>query len=87
MEMPSQEEQIIAEEYVLERPLNRPSTDAKVAVKSVITYFLLSFVAGISLLYLFSWLGILHYFQTRLLLLEGSILFFSIFYLLLHSIF
>lgn len=58
MEMPSQEEQIIAEEYVLERPLNRPSTDAKVAVKSVITYFLLSFVAGISLLYLFSWLGI-----------------------------
>lgn len=38
MEMPSQEEQIIAEEYVLERPLDRPDTDIKIAIKSVIVY-------------------------------------------------
>ena len=58
MEMPSQEEQIIAEEYVLERPLDRPDTDAKKAVKSVVIYMLSSLAIGISMLYLFSWLGI-----------------------------
>lgn len=58
MEMPSQEEQIIAEEYVLERPLDRPDTDIKKAVKSVVVYLLSSLVMGFSMLYLFSWLGI-----------------------------
>lgn len=88
MEMPSQEEQIIAEEYVLERPLNRPSTDAKVAVKSVITYFLLSFVAGISLLYLFSWLGIFALLPDKITAFRGqhtilfNILFVTSFYIL-----
>lgn len=86
--MPSQEEQIIAEEYVLERPLNRPSTDAKVAVKSVITYFLLSFVAGISLLYLFSWLGIFALLPDKITAFRGqhtilfNILFVTSFYIL-----
>lgn len=65
MEMPSQEEQIIAEEYVLERPLYRPSTDAKAAIKCVIAYFLLSFAAGVSLLYLFSRLGIFAFFSAK----------------------
>lgn len=88
MEMPSQEEHIIAEEYVLERPLNRPSTDAKVAVKSVITYFLLSFVAGISLLYLFSWLGIFALLPDKITAFRGqhtilfNILFVTSFYIL-----
>lgn len=58
MEMPSQEEQIIAEEYVLDRPLARPDTDAKKAVKSVVIYLLLSLTIGFSMLNLFSWLGI-----------------------------
>ena len=58
MEMPSQEEQIIAEEYVLERPLDRPDTDIKKAVKSVVVYLLSSLAMGFSMLYLFSWLGI-----------------------------
>lgn len=58
MEMPSQEEQLIAEEYVLERPLDRPDTDAKKAIKCVVIYLLSSLALGISMLYLFSWLGI-----------------------------
>lgn len=88
MEMPSQEEQIIAEEYVLERPLDRPSIDAKVAAKCVITYFLLSFAAGISLLYLFSWLGIFSLFPDKIAAFRGqhtilfNILFVTSFYIL-----
>lgn len=88
MKMPSQEEQISAEEYVLERPLDRPSTDAKVAAKSVITYFLLSFVAGISLLYLFSWLGIFALLPDKIAAFRGqhtilfNILFVTSFYIL-----
>ncbi len=58
MEMPSQEEQNIAEEYVLERPLERPDTDAKKAIKCVAVYFLSSIAIGVSMLYLFSWLGV-----------------------------
>ena len=58
MEMPSQEEQLIAEEYVLERPLDRPDTDAKKAIQCVVIYLLSSLAIGISMLYLFSWLGI-----------------------------
>lgn len=58
MKIPSQEEQTIAEKYVLERPLNRPDTDAKTAVKSIAIYLLVSFIVGFSLLYLFSRLGI-----------------------------
>lgn len=58
MKIPSQEEQTIAEKHVLERPLNRPDTDAKTAVKSIAIYLLVSFIVGFSLLYLFSRLGI-----------------------------
>lgn len=58
MKIPSQEEQTIAEKYVLERSLNRPDTDAKTAVKSIAIYLLASFIVGFSLLYLFSRLGI-----------------------------
>lgn len=57
MEMPSQEEQIIAEEYVLERPLERPDTDIRKAVKSVMIYLLSSLTIGSLMLYLFSRLG------------------------------
>lgn len=66
MEMPSQEEQIIAEEYVLERPLDRPDTDIKKAVKSVIVYLLSSLTIGFSMLYLFSRLGIFALFPDSL---------------------
>lgn len=58
MEMPSQEEQIIAEKYVLERPLDRPDTNIKKAVKSVVIYLLSSLIIGFSMLCLFSGLGI-----------------------------
>ena len=78
MEMPSQEEQIIAEEYVLERPLDRPDTDIKKAVKSVVVYLLSSLLMGFSMLYLFSWLGIFALFGQDCCFLEGSTLFFSI---------
>ncbi len=58
MEMPSREEQIIAEKYVLERSLDRPDTDAKKAIKSVVVYLLSSSAIGISMFYLFSRLGV-----------------------------
>lgn len=66
MEMPSQEEQMIAEKYVLERPLTRPDTDVKKAIKSVVAYLLSSLAIGSSMLYLFSWLGIFSLFPNAL---------------------
>jgi len=58
MEMPSLEEQKIAEDYVLRRPLTRPDTDAKKAAKYCILYFVVSFALGVALLLLFDRLGI-----------------------------
>lgn len=58
MQMPSQEEQLIAEEYVLRRPLDRPDTNAKKAVKCVIVYLLLSAIISFFVYYLFSCLDI-----------------------------
>ncbi|MGI6363447.1 MAG: membrane protein insertion efficiency factor YidD [Bacillota bacterium] len=84
MEMPSQEEQIIAEEYVLERPLDRPDTDIKKAVKSVVVYLLSSLVMGFSMLYLFSWLGIFALFSDCICdFREQHSIWFSIIFILL----
>lgn len=58
MKMPSQEEQTIAEDYVLNRPLFRPDTDARKAVKYVIVYALASIIIGFSALFLFERFGI-----------------------------
>ena len=58
MKMPSQEEQIIAEKYVLVRPLVRPGTDIKIAVKSVVIYFVSALLISLTMLYMFSRLGI-----------------------------
>lgn len=66
MEMPSQEEQIIAEKYVLERPLVRPDTDVKKAIKYLVIYILSSLVIGFSLFYLFSWLDIFSLFPQSI---------------------
>lgn len=84
MEMPSQEEQIIAEEYVLERPLDRPDTDIKKVVKSVAVYLLSSLAMGFSMLYLFSWLGIFALFSDCICdFREQHSIWFSIFFILL----
>ena len=84
MEMPSQEEQIIAEEYVLERPLDRPDTDIKKAVISVVVYLLSSLAMGFSMLYLFSWLGIFALFSDCICdFREQHSIWFSILFILL----
>ena len=56
--MPSQEEQMIAEQYVLERELERPDTDIKKAVKYTCGFIVLSVVLSIASFHLFQWLGI-----------------------------
>ena len=66
MEMPSQEEQIIAEKYVLERTLVRPDTDAKKAVKYSLMYVTISAILGCLALYLFNWLGIFALFPDKI---------------------
>ncbi len=61
MRMPSEEEQAIAESYVLDRVLNRPDTDVKKALKYVGAYILISnAVASLSFAVL-SKLGIFAY--------------------------
>lgn len=62
MEMPSQEEQMIAEQYVLKRPMVRPDTDFKKAVRYVSAYFVISFLAALLSFHLFHWPGIFHLF-------------------------
>lgn len=66
MEMPSQEEQIIAEKYVLERPLVRPDTDAKKAIKYSLMYVAITTILGCLALYLFDWLGIFALFPDEI---------------------
>ena len=60
MEMPSQQEQMIAEQYVLERPLVRPDTDFRKALRYVCAYFFASLLNALILFHLFDWLGIFH---------------------------
>ena len=60
MEMPSQEEQMIAEQYVLQRPIVRPDTDVKKVMRYVSAYFAASFLAALLSFHLFDWLGIFH---------------------------
>lgn len=67
MEMPSQEEQAIAQAYVLDRLLDRPNTDLKKAIKSVVIYLLSSLAIGITMLCLFSRLGIFAYLPESLI--------------------
>lgn len=66
MEMPSQEEQIIAEKYVLERPLVRPDTDAKKAIKYSLMYVTITTILGCLILYLFDWLGVFALFPDKI---------------------
>ena len=66
MRMPSEEEQAIAESYVLDRILYRPDTDVKKALKYVGIYILISnAVASLSFAVL-SKLGIFSYLPERL---------------------
>lgn len=58
MKMPSQEEQMIAEQYVLERELERPDTDVKKAVKYTGGFAVISVVLTVVSFHLFQWLGI-----------------------------
>lgn len=58
MKMPSQEEQMIAEQYVLERELERPDTDVKKAVKYTGGFAVISFALTVVSFHLFQWLGI-----------------------------
>ena len=58
MEMPSQEEQMIAEHYVLERPMVRPDTDCRKAIRYASIYFIVSFLIALLSYHLFDWLGI-----------------------------
>ncbi len=58
MEMPSQEEQMIAEHYVLERPMIRPDTDCRKAIRYVSIYLIVSFLVALLSFHLFDWLGI-----------------------------
>ncbi|MCD7724928.1 MAG: membrane protein insertion efficiency factor YidD [Clostridiales bacterium] len=58
MEMPSQEEQMIVERYVLERELERPDTDVKKAAKYVCGFAVISVASSIASFHVFRWLGI-----------------------------
>jgi len=64
MEMPSQEEQKIAEDYVLNKPMDRPDTDAKKAALCCGIYLLASAALGMGLMLLFQWLGVFSYFPN-----------------------
>lgn len=66
MRMPSEEEQAIAESYVLDRILYRPDTDVKKALKYVGAYILISnAIASISFAFL-SKLGIFSCFSEKI---------------------
>lgn len=58
MEMPSQEEQMIAEQYVLNRELERPDTDVKKAIKYTCSFTAVSAILAITSFHLSQWLGI-----------------------------
>lgn len=62
MEMPSQEEQKIAEDYVLNKPMDRPDTNAKKATLCCGIYLLASAALGVGLMFLFDWLGVFQHF-------------------------
>lgn len=66
MEMPSQEEQMIAEQYVLHRPVVRPDTDLKKAIRCVSSFFVTSFLAALLSFHLFNWLDIFHFLPASL---------------------
>lgn len=61
MELPSQEEQMIAEQYVLERPIVRPDTDVKKAIRCVSIYLVASFLSALLSFHLFNRLGIFRF--------------------------
>lgn len=61
MELPSQEEQMIAEQYVLERPIIRPDTDVKKVIRYASIYLIASFLSALLFFHLFIWLGIFRF--------------------------
>lgn len=66
MEMPSQEEQMIAEQYVLQRPIIRPDTDFRKVIRYVSAYFATSFPVALLSFHLFEWFGIFHFLPVAL---------------------
>ncbi len=85
MQMPSQEEQLIAEEYVSERPLTRPDTDVKKVVKCIILYIALTTAFGFITLYLFDWIGISALFSKEIIefRLNHKVSFYIIYFLII----
>ena len=57
IDLPSQEEQDIAEKYCCDRILERPDTDMKKAVKYIIGFFLLTTIITICIYFVLDWLG------------------------------
>lgn len=86
MEMPSQEEQFEAEEYVLRRPLDRPETDAKKALKCVIGYLLSSAILSFFAYYVLSWLGFFALLPNSICVFkkQHSVWFIVLFFLLIY---
>lgn len=72
MEMPSQEEQTIAERYVLERKLPRPDTDFRKAVKCVSLFFGSTFFAALISFCLLQRLGIFALLPERIIVFQQS---------------
>jgi putative membrane protein insertion efficiency factor len=88
MRMPSEEEQAIAESYVLDRILYRPDTDVKKALKYVGAYILISnAIASLSFAVL-SKLGIFSYLPEKLSLFHNnhSRLFLFLYFLMMFII-
>lgn len=58
MKTPSLEEQLLVEEYVLDRPIYRPTTDAKKAIKCTLLYILITLVFAFSSYFVLSKQGV-----------------------------
>lgn len=67
MNTPSLEEQLEVEAYVLDRPIERPDTDIKKAIKYVIGYLLISFLLALISFCLLSKFGVFNLLPKKLL--------------------
>lgn len=83
MDMPTQEEQDLAERYVLKRPLVRPDTDLKKAVICVSLFMVITALTGLGMLFLSSWVGISSSFASSVAAFraESPLLFYVLFFL------
>ena len=87
-EMPSQEEQTIAEKYVLWRPLVRPDTDIRKAVKCVCLFLGITFFAALLSYHLLQWLGLFLLFPDGLIGFREAhpVLFAFLYFLLIYAL-